>query len=116
MELAEQLAQAIQEGPEFARLKKAQAKLAENTAAQIMYANFQKLALELDKMRLAGEEIPPEKLEEVRKKYELLMFNEDIKDVMMAEAEISQMLLEVYHVLLRALGVLAPQTPGTDKN
>ncbi len=116
MELAEQLAQAIQEGPEFARLKKAQAKLAENTAAQIMYGNFQKLTLELDKLRLAGEEIPQDKLEEVRKKYELLMFNEDIKEVIMAEAEISQMLMEVYQILAKAVGVLAPQDLGTDKN
>ncbi|MBO8125748.1 MAG: YlbF family regulator [Firmicutes bacterium] len=105
---AEELAKAIKESPEFARLKAAQARLAENTAAQIMYSDFQKLQLEVEKMRLSGEEVPEAKLEEVRKKYELLMFNEDIKEIIMAEAELSQLMVEIQQILAESLGLLRP--------
>lgn len=105
------LAKAIQESPEFARLKEAEAKLAQNTAAQIMYSNFQKLQLELERMRLSGEEIPESKMTEFQKKSELLMFNEDIREMIKAETELSAIMVEVQQILAESLGLLkAPET------
>ena len=114
-EKAIELAKVIEGSTEYLRFQEAKAKLAQNTAAQIMYSNFQVLQRELEQMLLAGEVVPQQKRDELRKKQELIMMNEDIREMMMAEVGLGGVLIEVQQILAERLKLI-PSNTDKDMN
>ncbi len=109
-EKAIELAKVIEGSAEYLRFREAKAKLAQNTAAQIMYSDFQAMRRDLEQMLLTGESVPQQKQEELREKQELIMFNEDIRELVMAEVGLGSVLVEVQQILAEHLKLIEPNT------
>lgn len=117
--LAKELANAIQESQEYLAWQKAKEELEKHEAAKIMLEDFRKKQWDLEKARLAGEKVPPEQEEQFKKLAEIIQYNPYVRDFLIAEFNLNQMLMEIQRIIASAVGVELPEGAtggGKDQN
>ncbi|NLW58773.1 MAG: YlbF family regulator [Firmicutes bacterium] len=116
-ELAKELANAIRESQEYQAWEKAKAEVDKHEAAKIMLEDFRKKQWELEKARLSGEEIKPEKEEQFKKLAEIIQYNPYVRDFLVAEYNLNRMIMEIQRIIASAVGVQLPEEEnGAQKN
>lgn len=108
-DLAKELANSIRESPEYQAWEKAKAEVDKHEAAKIMLEDFRKKQWELEKARLSGEEIKPEKEEQFKKLAEIIQYNPYVRDFLMAEYNLNKMIMEIQRIIASAVSVELPE-------
>lgn len=108
-DLAKELANSIRESPEYQAWEKAKAEVDKHEAAKIMLEDFRKKQWELEKARLSGEEIKPEKEEQFKKLAEIIQYNPYVRDFLMVEYNLNKMIMEIQRIIASAVSVELPE-------
>ena len=107
--LAKELANSIRESPEYQAWEKAKTEVDKHEAAKIMLEDFRKKQWELEKARLSGEEIKPEQEEQIKKLAEIIQYNPYVREFLVAEYNLNQMIMEIQRIIASAVGVQLPE-------
>lgn len=107
--LAKELANSIRESPEYQAWEKARTEVDKHEAAKIMLEDFRKKQWELEKARLSGKEIKPEQEEQLKKLAEIIQYNPYVRDFLIAEFNLNQMIMEIQRIIDSAVGVQLPE-------
>lgn len=111
--LAKELAEALRESEEYREYQEAKKKVDEHEAAKIMLEDFRKKQLELEKKRLAGEEIPQAEMEKIKKLSEIITYNPYLRDYLLAEVKLQQLMMEIQKIIASGIGL---DLPGFEEN
>jgi cell fate (sporulation/competence/biofilm development) regulator YlbF (YheA/YmcA/DUF963 family) len=103
--LAKELANSIRESQEYLSWQKAKEELDKHEAAKIMLEDFRKKQWELEQTRVSGETIPAEQEEQFKKLAEIIQYNPYVRDFLVAEMNLNQMVMEIQRIIASALGV-----------
>jgi len=106
--LAEQVGNAIKETPEYLAVKTARAKVDGHEAARIMLDDFDKRQTSYRQHALEGKADEAE-LDELRKLAEIVGYNPYIKEFMMAETRLADLLMDIQSRMMRAAGLVEPE-------
>ncbi len=111
---AHRLARELTETEEYRALIQARNKVYESEANKTMLEDFQKKQTELNKAHLAGEQVPPEKVEQLQKLMEVMMMNPVIRDYRIAELKIVRLMGDIEKILWDAVRPGLIFTEGMD--
>jgi cell fate (sporulation/competence/biofilm development) regulator YlbF (YheA/YmcA/DUF963 family) len=103
--LAKELANSIRESQEYLSWQKAKEELDKHEAAKIMLEDFRKKQWDLEQTRLSGETISTEQEEQFKKLAEIIQYNPYVRDFLLAEMNLNQMVIEIQRIIASALGV-----------
>ncbi|MGE5559064.1 MAG: YlbF family regulator [Bacillota bacterium] len=109
MELARMLADALQASDEAAQYKKARETVKAHAAASIMYQDFLRKQLEIQKKQMAGEKIEESSIQEIQKVFDIIKINPYINNLLMAEGRLLQLVMEVQKTVNSAVSGLFPK-------
>lgn len=113
--LAKELATSIRESQEYLAWQKAKEELDKHEAAKIMLEDFRKKQWELEKTRLSGEKIQPEQEEQFKKLAEIIQYNPYVRDFLLAELNLNQLIMEIQRIIASAVGVELPEELAQDQ-
>ncbi|HHT47883.1 MAG TPA: YlbF family regulator [Firmicutes bacterium] len=113
--LAKELANSIRESQEYLAWQKAKEELEKHEAAKIMLEDFRKKQWELEKARLGGEAVKPEQEEQFKKLAEIIQFNPYVREFLLAELALNQLIMEIERIIASAVGVEIPEELASDK-
>lgn len=104
------LAQEIRQSEEYRRFARAKEKIGEGSPTQGLLREYRRLELRAQAAAVAGEE-DPETMERLSKLGELLRYDKDASEYLIAEYMLSRALGDIYRILAEAadmdLGALA---------
>lgn len=100
---AYELVNAIKQLPEYITFKDAYRKVAANEQNRKMLENFRKKQLELQAKELSGEKINPEETETLKKLWDILNLNPDLKTYLSAEYSISRIMDDIMKILMEVM-------------
>lgn len=106
--LATELAEALRESEEYQGYLKAEAKVNEHEAAKIMLEDLRRKQLDVERKRLAGEEISQKDKEEFGKLSEIIGYNPYIREYLMAEMRLQQLMMEIQKIIASGVGLKIP--------
>ncbi len=112
--LAKELANSIRESPEFLAWETAKKKIDEHEAAKVMLDDFRKKQWELEGARMSGQEVPPEKEEALKKLVEIINYNPYVREFLVAEMNLNNMIVEIQKIIASAIGVEIPEPEGPE--
>lgn len=101
--LAHQLARELAQSEEYQQLIKARNKVMEVETARSMLEDFQKQQLEIQEAQLRGEEVPQEKVESIKKLYEIISAHPAIRDYRLAELRLVRVLGDIEKIIWDAV-------------
>ena len=101
--LAYQLARELARSEVYQQLLQARNKINEVESARSMLEDFQKQQLEIQQAQMRGEEVPQEKIESIRKLYEIISAHPAIRDYRMAELYLVRVLGDIEKILWDAV-------------
>ncbi|HBR34021.1 MAG TPA: hypothetical protein DD734_05250 [Firmicutes bacterium] len=107
--LAKELANSIRESQEYLTWQKAKEELDKHEAAKIMLEDFRKKQWELEQTRISGETVPADQEEQFKKLAEIIQYNPYVRDFLIAEMNLNQMIMEIQRIIASALGVEIPE-------
>ena len=107
--LAKELANSIRESQEYLTWQKAKEELDKHEAAKIMLEDFRKKQWELEQTRISGETVPADQEEQFKKLAEIIQYNPYVRDFLVAEMNLNQMIMEIQRIIASALGVEIPE-------
>ncbi|HBL35234.1 MAG TPA: hypothetical protein DDZ55_00335 [Firmicutes bacterium] len=107
--LAKELANSIRESQEYLTWQKAKEELDKHEAAKIMLEDFRKKQWELEQTRISGEAVPADQEEQFKKLAEIIQYNPYVRDFLIAEMNLNQMIMEIQRIIASALGVEIPE-------
>ncbi|NMB26360.1 MAG: YlbF family regulator [Firmicutes bacterium] len=105
---AHELARALADSPEYARLQAAKQAVEERQAAKIMLEDAKRKETKLRAKYGSGEDITEAELEDLQKTLELVSFNPYIRELMEAEYAFSETMMEVWEIITEAVGIEQP--------
>jgi cell fate (sporulation/competence/biofilm development) regulator YlbF (YheA/YmcA/DUF963 family) len=109
---AHNLARALKECQEYRTYQSARQRLKAKPSAEQMVKDFHRKQLELQALTLQGKEPSQEQQEGLRKLYEVLSADPDIREYLLAEQRLSVLLSDVYKILGEAIEVDLPDLKG----
>ena len=104
-----ELANSIRESQEYLTWQKAKEELDKHEAAKIMLEDFRKKQWELEQTRISGEAVPADQEEQFKKLAEIIQYNPYVRDFLIAEMNLNQMIMEIQRIIASALGVEIPE-------
>lgn len=105
---AHSLARALKECQEYQAFLAAKSRLKGKSSAEQLIADFHRKQMELQAQVLQGKELSPEQQEGLQKLYGVLSQDSDIRDYLLAEQRLGQLLGDVYKILGEAVEVDLP--------
>jgi cell fate (sporulation/competence/biofilm development) regulator YlbF (YheA/YmcA/DUF963 family) len=93
------LAKALRESSDFNELKDAQKALKTDQSARDMLMDFRTEQLEMQKQKLSGVEVAPEREEKLEKLFEVINMNNIIKRFLQAEYRVAVLLQDVHKII-----------------
>ncbi|HYH03975.1 MAG TPA: YlbF family regulator [Bacillota bacterium] len=112
LDLAKELAKSIASSTEYLNYKSAKEKLETHEAAKLMFDDFRKKQLELQRKKLSGEKALEPLETEIRKLTEVVSLNLYVRDFLMAEYQFSKMMMDVQKTLSEAVDIKLPEEFG----
>jgi cell fate (sporulation/competence/biofilm development) regulator YlbF (YheA/YmcA/DUF963 family) len=112
IDLARQLAQSLADCPEYLNYKNAKEKLEHQEAAKIMFEDFRRKQLELERRKMNGEKALEAAETELRKLAEVVGLNLFVREYLMAEYQFSKLMMEIQKLLADAMELKAPSLGG----
>jgi cell fate (sporulation/competence/biofilm development) regulator YlbF (YheA/YmcA/DUF963 family) len=105
---AHSLARALRESQENKAFQAAKSRIKAKPAAEQMIADFHKRQMELQAQVLQGKELTAEQQEGLQKLYAVLAQDSDIREYLMAEQRLGQVLGDVYKIIGEAWEIDLP--------
>ncbi len=105
---AHELAGALADSPEYARLQAARHEVEERQAAKVMLQDAKRKETKLRTKYANGEDITEAELDDLQKTLELVSFNPYIRELMEAEYVFSELVMEVWGIIAEAVGIEQP--------
>lgn len=103
IKLTKELSKAITESEEMTALKDSHKEIEEHEAAKIMLRDLKAFQKLIDKKRLSGEDISEEDMDRFKRVFENAQMNPYSRNVLMAEAKLSEMINEVWKAISEAI-------------
>lgn len=107
--VAHQLARALADSAEYARLQAARKAVEERQAAQIMLEDARRQEIKLRDRHARGEEISEAELDDLQKTMELVSFNPYVRELLEAEYALGQLLTEIWGIVSAGVGIEPPE-------
>ncbi len=111
LEMAQDLAKALQETPEYRKRQEALARVEENVAAQIMLRDFRKKQAEFQRAILAREAVGEEKAREMQRLFEIASYNPLIREYFATEQQLAELVAGIQQILVEVVG-MGMEDPG----
>ncbi|HEY8463373.1 MAG TPA: YlbF family regulator [Bacillota bacterium] len=109
LEIAKELAKALANCPEYLNYKAAKEKLETHEAAKLMFNDFRKKQLELERKKLSGEPNLEPLEKEIRKLTEVVSLNLYVREFLVAEYQFSKMMMEIQKIINSAVDLKLPE-------
>lgn len=100
---AHALARAITNSELYRSYVAARNKVLSDPNKREMLVSFRRREAEVEASRLAGQEVPKEKEEELRRLYEIMRLNPTVAEFLEAEARLARMVADIQKILADAL-------------
>lgn len=108
MEKAKELADALRESTEFARVRNARNEIECHEAARIMFRDFEKMRRDIEALVRKGEKVPEDKLDAFNRSLEIISYNPYIREFLDAEIAFARLFAQVQQVIAESLSDIGP--------
>lgn len=105
---AHELARALRFCPEYKEFKEVKKVIEQNSESQKVLNDFHAKQMEIQSMKMLGQEIPPEKMQEYEKMSELLTFHPTVRNYLQAEYKLARIMADIQKILAEALELDVP--------
>jgi cell fate (sporulation/competence/biofilm development) regulator YlbF (YheA/YmcA/DUF963 family) len=109
IDLAREFAKSLANCPEYLNYKSAKEKLGHHEAAKMMFDDFRKKQMELERRKMNGEQQLESAEQELRKLSEVVSLNLFIREYLMAEYQFSKLMMEIQQLLTDAVDIKMPE-------
>lgn len=105
IDLARDFAKSLATCPEYLNYKSAKEKLELHEAAKMMFEDFRKKQMELERRKVNGEKFLEAAESELRKLSEVVSLNLFVREYLMAEYQFSKVMMEIQQLLADAVEI-----------
>ncbi|MGD8401940.1 MAG: YlbF family regulator [Bacillota bacterium] len=108
IDMAREFAKSLANCPEYLNYKNAKENLERHEAAQMMFNDFRRKQMELERRKMNGEQYLEMAEGELRKLSEVVNLNLFVRDYLMAEYQFTKLMMEIQQLLANAVEVKLP--------
>jgi cell fate (sporulation/competence/biofilm development) regulator YlbF (YheA/YmcA/DUF963 family) len=108
IDLAREFAKSLAGCPEYLNYKYAKEKLERHEAAKMMFEDFRRKQMELERRRQNGEQYLEPAETELRKLSEVVSLNSFVREYLLAEYQFTKLMMEIQQLLAGAIEIKMP--------